>query len=87
MYQCSNYKNFKPHNPTAKERECPTTFNKNIAHREPLKCWECGETHYFKDCHIRKKKFNNVHTIQEVVTVGYMARSMSSISVALENQQ
>ena len=37
-YQGNNYKWFKPQNPTTKEREPPTTFNKNIAQREPLKC-------------------------------------------------
>ena len=85
VYKGSNYKSFKPKNPATKERETPTTFNKNTALREPLKCWERGEPHYFKNCPIRKKKFNNVHTIQEVVTVGDMARSMPRISATLEN--
>ena len=33
----------------------------------------------------KRKKTFNVHSIQEVVTVGGMARSMLRISVALEN--
>ena len=39
-----------------KEREVTTAYNKNIAQREPLQCWECGEPHYFKDCPVVKKK-------------------------------
>ena len=81
-------KNYKQQNPTAtKERETPTAFNKNIAPREPLKCWECGEPHYSKDCPIRKKNCNHVHSIQKVVTVGDMVRSMPRINLALENRQ
>ena len=53
-YQGYNYKGFKPQNPTTKEREPPTTFNKSTTQREPLKCWECGEPHYFKGCPKRK---------------------------------
>ena len=55
--------------------------------REPLKCQECGEPHYFKDYHIRNSFFNNVHSIQEASTVGDMERSMPRISVALENKK
>ena len=73
-------------NSPTKEREPPTTFNKNIAQKEPLKCWECGEEHYFKDCIIRNRKFN-IHSIQEVLIVGYMERIMLRISAALENYQ
>ena len=65
----------------------PLLLVKMVAQREPLKFWECVEPHYFKDCPIRKNFFNNGHSIQEVVTVGDMARSMPRISVALENRQ
>ena len=84
-YQSSNHKNFKPQNPAAKEREHPTTFNKNTTQRENLKCWECGEPHYFKYCPIRKKIFN-VDSIQEAIVVRDMVRSMPRMSVALENR-
>ena len=83
-YQGNNYENFKPQNSTVKEREPPTTFNKNTAQREPLKCWECGEPHYFKDFLIRNKNCN-VHSIQEAVIVGDMTRSMPRINAALKN--
>ena len=36
-YQGNNYKRFKPINLATKEREPPTTFNKNTALKEPLK--------------------------------------------------
>ena len=39
-----------------------------------------------KEFPVRKKNFN-VHSIQEIVTVGDMARSMPIICVALENWQ
>ena len=42
--------------------------------------------HYFKDFPVRKKFFN-VHSIQESVTVRYMARSMPKICVSLGNRQ
>ena len=35
-YQGNNYKGFRPQNPASKEREPPTTINKNTAQREPL---------------------------------------------------
>ena len=70
-----------------KEIEVPNAYNKNIAQREPLICWECSESHYFKDCHVRMKNINNVHTIQEDTTMGDIARSVPRISTALENRQ
>ena len=63
-----------------------TVPNKNPAQKELLKCLEFREQHYFKYCLERKKKFN-VHSIQEAVTVGDMAKSMPRICAALENQQ
>ena len=86
-YQENRYKKFKPLNPATKERKPPTSLNKNIAQREPLKCWECDEPHYFKDCPIEKKFFNNVHSIQEATKVGDMERSMQRISATLEIRQ
>ena len=81
-YQGNNYKGFKPQDYTV-----PSIVpNKNPTQKELLKCWECGEKHYFKDCPTRKHKFN-VHSIQEEVTVGDMDRSMPIICAAPENRQ
>jgi len=52
-----------------------------------LKCWDCGEPHYFKDCPNKKKGFGNVHLIQEATTIGEITRSIPQISAALENRQ
>jgi len=52
-----------------------------------LKCWECDEPHYFKDSPKRKKGFGNVHSIQEVTTIGEITRRIPQISAALENPQ
>ena len=83
-YQGNNCQGFKPQNSAIKDP--PTGFNKNQAQKEPLKCWECGGTHYFKYCPVRKNNFN-VHSIHEAITVGDMARSMSRICAVMENQQ
>ena len=81
-YQGNNYNGFK-----FQDSAIPSTVpNKNPTQKELLKCWECGEKHYFKDCPSRKQKFN-VHSIQEGVTVGDMARSIPRICAALENHQ
>ena len=81
-YQGNNYKSLKP-----QDFVVPSIVpNKILAQKELLKCWECGEKHYFKDCPTRKQKFN-VHSIQEEVTVGDMDRSMPRICAALENRQ
>ena len=53
-----------------KEREVPTSYNKNSSQREPSKLWEYDEPYYRKDCPVRRKNINNVHTIQEDTTMG-----------------
>ena len=75
-YQGNNYKGF-----ISQDYVVPSTVpNKNPAQKEPLKCWECGEKHYFKDCPKRKQR-SNVHSIEEAIIVGDMARSMPKICV------
>ena len=37
--------------------EISIAFNKNTAQREPLKCWESSEPHYFKDFPVRKNNY------------------------------
>ena len=64
-YQGSNFKSNKQYNLTKmKEREVPTSYNKNSSQREPSKWWECGEPQYFKYCHVRRKTLKSLHTIQ-----------------------
>ena len=51
--------------------------------KEPLKCWGCGEPHLLRDCPHR-----NIHMImrdREATTVNEIARSIATISAALEN--
>ena len=76
QYQGNNYQGFKPQNYAIKEPS--TVFNKNQAQKEPLKCWECGVTHYFKKISVRKNN-SNVHSIQEAFTVEDMTRSIPRI--------
>jgi len=62
-YQGTNSKGNTQQSYTNKNKDIPNTYNKNIVQREPLKCWECGEPHYLKDCPHKKKSYNNVHTV------------------------
>ena len=43
--------------------------------------------HYASICPNRKKTVSNIHTIQEEMTVGDLARTMPRINAALENRQ
>jgi hypothetical protein len=87
-YQGNNYKGNKPYNqPTNKEKEQATFYNKNTTQREPLKCWECGEPHYYKDCPLRRKTNNNLHIVHEAFIVNEIERNIPNISAALENRQ
>jgi len=72
---------YKP--PEPREKETSTFYNKNTTQREPLKCWECGDPHYYKECPSRKNKFNNVHMLRGATTVGDMARRIPTISASL----
>jgi hypothetical protein len=66
----------------------PTTFyNKETSQKEPVKCWECGEPHYFKDCPHGKKNNNNIHIVREATTVCEIAWRTPKINAALENIQ
>ena len=62
-------------------------YTKNFERKEPIKCWECNGPHYALVCHNRKKTVSNIHTIQEEMTVGELARTMPRINAALENRQ
>jgi hypothetical protein len=55
--------------------------------REPLKCWGCEEEHLLRDCPHRQQNTQKVYNIQEVTTVNDVARSVSQIYVALDNNQ
>src|SRR5882757_6200225 len=62
-------------------------FTKSFERKEPVKCWECNGPHYASVCPNRKKPNNNIHTIQDEMTVGDFARTMPRINAALENRQ
>ena len=62
-------------------------YTKNFEHKEPIKCWECNGPHYALVCPNQKKIINNIHTIQEEMTVGESTRTMPRINAALKNQQ
>ena len=43
----------------------PNNYVKNNEQREPGNFWECQGPHYAKDCLNRRRKFDNVHRIEE----------------------
>ena len=45
-----------------------------------------GGGHFYRDCP-HKKDNRNIHTVQEVATVGEVARNIPQISATLENHQ
>ena len=65
----------------------PRIFTKNFERKEPVKCWECNGPHYASICPNQKKTISNIHTVQEEITVGKLARRMPRINAALENRQ
>ena len=64
-----------------------SNYTKNFERKEPVKCGECNGPHYAAICPNRKKTFSNIHTIQEEMTVGDLARTMPRINASLENRQ
>ena len=62
-------------------------YTKNFERKEPIKCWECNGPHYASVCPNLKKTVSNIHTIQEEMTVGELARTIPRINAALENRQ
>ena len=59
----------------------------NFERKEPIKCWECNGLHYASVCPNQKKTVSNIHTIQEEMTIGDLARTIPKINATLENQQ
>jgi len=83
-FRGNNYKNNKPYNLSDNKNTKPTTFyNKETSQKEPVKCWECGEPHYFKGCPHGKKKNNNIHIVREATTVCEIAWRTPKINAAL----
>jgi hypothetical protein len=65
----------------------PIPVNTNNPKREPLKCWGCGEEHLLRDYPHRQQNSRKVYNIQEATTVNDVARSVSQIYAALDNNQ
>ena len=62
-------------------------YTKKFECKEPIKCWECNGPHYASVYPNRKKNVSNIHTIQEEMTIGELARTMPRINATLENRQ
>ena len=64
-----------------------SNYTKSFERKEPIKCWECNGPHYASSCPNRKNNVSNIHTIQEEMIVGDLAKTMPRINAALENKQ
>jgi len=52
---------------------------------EPLKCWECGETHLRRNCpRLVSTNKVGVHNLLESLTVGDMERSLHHINASID---
>ena len=65
----------------------PIPVKTNNLKREPLKCWGCGEEHLLRDCPHRQQNSRKVYNIQEATIVNDVARSVTQIYAALDNNQ
>ena len=64
-----------------------SNYVKNNERKEQIKCWDCNGPHYASVCPNRKNTINNIHTVQEEMTVGDLARGMLRINATLKNIQ
>jgi len=86
-YQGIKYNGNKSYNQSGnKNKEPVTIYNKNTSQREPLKCREYGDPHYYKECLLRKKN-NNLHIVYEASTIEKIARNIPKINAVLKNRQ
>ena len=65
----------------------PIPVKTNNPKKEPMKCWGCGEEHLVRDFPHRQKNSRKVYNIQEATIVNDVARTVSHIYVALDNNQ
>ena len=88
-FQGSNLKSNPQQNPTVTINKefinNHSNYVKNNKRKEPIKCWECQGPHYASICTNINKTVNNIHTVQEEMIVGELARGMPRINAALEN--
>ena len=78
-------------NPNGPRNKEPTNnhsnYVKNNERKEPIKCWDCNGPHYASVFPNRKNIVSNIHTVQEEMIVGDLARKIPRINAALENEQ
>jgi len=67
------------------ESKMAETARKNLRH--PIKCWGCGEEHFFRDCPRKGNKGETIHNLQEATMVEDVGKSIPPIYVALDNKQ
>ena len=53
---------------------------------EPLKCWCCGGSHFYRNFP-HKRGGQSIHTIREDTTVGEVAQNIPKISTSFDNHQ
>ena len=53
--------------------------------KEPMQCWRCGGNHKLHDFSHMEEQTQKIHNIEGVINVEYMARSTTSIYIALND--
>jgi len=61
------------------------TIGKKTKH--PIKCWGCGEEHFFRDCPKKGNKGATIHNLQEATTVEDAGKIIPRIYATLDNRQ
>ena len=59
----------------------------NNPKKKPLKCWGCEEEHLLRDCPHRQQNSQRIYNVQESITVNDVAKGVSQIYAALDNNQ
>ena len=82
-FQENNLKGNSQQNPTGTRNREFTNNHSNYERKELVKCWELQGPHYASVYPNINKTVNNIHTVQEEITVSDLARGIPKINAML----
>ena len=89
-FKPSNFKNQQKH-PSQVEKKLARVVGEKPRdpqqNREPIQCWKCGGPHMRRYCPLENENARPAYNIQEVETVGQVARGVPTIYAALEDRE
>ena len=84
-------KGFKPYNFRNQRKQPTRVVGENTRepqqNKGPLQCWKCGGPHMRRNCQLENENARPTYNIQEVETVGQVARVIPRIYATLEDCQ